>query len=346
MLNLAGDFAKRGFPSDLVLASAEGALLAKVPSNVRLVDLAAGKVLRAVGPLIRYLRSERPAAMLAALNHANLVAMTARRMAGVTTRTVISLHSTVSKGLEDASDIRTRVIPRLLGRVHWFADGIVAVSEGVAEDAARTIGIPRNRINVIYNPVITPELLRSASLPPAHPWFEESTPIVLGVGRLTRPKNFPGLVDAFALLRREHDARLVILGDGPERAAIEARISTHGLESSVSLPGFVDNPFSCMARAAVFALSSDHEGLPTVLIESLAIGTPVVSTDCPSGPREILRSGLPGMLVPPGDVPGFARALAWGLASERQPVPLEALHAFTPDAAFEGYERVLTQWRD
>jgi glycosyltransferase involved in cell wall biosynthesis len=161
--------------------------------------------------------------------------------------------------------------------------------------------------------------------------------VVLGVGRLSAQKNFRLLIDAFALVRQDHDARLVILGEGIDRATLEAQVRQHGLQEAVSLPGFLDNPYGCMARAAVFALSSDFEGLPTVLIESLALGTPVVSTDCDSGPREILRGGTLGELVPVGDVHGLARAIAGALTNPRPRPAAELLRPYTVDAVVEQY---------
>jgi glycosyltransferase involved in cell wall biosynthesis len=238
-------------------------------------------------------------------------------------------------------DIGASIIPWLLGCLHRWADAVVAVSEGVADDIVCTTGIPRDRVCVIHNPVITPALLPAASARPPHPWFEERTcPIVLGVGRLVPQKNFPLLIDAFAEIRRERDARLVILGEGPERAHLEALVQRHGLEESVALPGFVDNPYACMARASVFVLSSDFEGLPTVLIESLGVGTPVVATDCESGPREILRDGALGELVPVGNVQALARGIAQTLASPRRAPSAELLHPYTLDAVVEQFQKV------
>jgi glycosyltransferase involved in cell wall biosynthesis len=321
MLNLADGFAKRGVRTDLVLGTSVGPYISMVPSDVRLVDLQATRVLRSLRPLIRYLKRERPSALIAALDHANLVAMAATRFAHTKTRTVITIHCTFAKQLQVAKGIRTDAIPWLLGRFHRWADAIVAVSDGVADDTALHTGIPRDRIDVIYNPVITPALLPAANDSPSHPWFCDKTdPIVLGVGRLVAQKNFPLLIDAFAIVRRRRQARLVILGEGPERPALEQRVRQQGLENAVALPGFVANPYACMARADVFVLSSDFEGLPTTLIESLAVGTPVVSTDCESGPREILHDGALGELVPVGDVHALANAIERVLSNPR-PAP-------------------------
>lgn len=337
VLNLAAGFATRGFATDLVLAQAEGPYLPMVPANVRVVDLKAPRVLRSVMPLAAYLRRERPAAMLAALDHANVVAIAASKLAGVGTRTVISVHCTFPK--HRVSDIKVKTLPWLLGRMHPWADAVVAVSEGVADDIVRTIGIPRERIDVIYNPVITPELRPAAALPPSHAWLNDtSRPVLLGIGRLTPQKNFPLLIEAFSRVRARHHARLLILGEGPERPALEAQVQALGLEDDVALPGFLDNPYSCMSRAAVLVLSSDFEGLPTVLIEGLALGTPIVATDCESGPREILRDGVLGELVRVGDAGALADAISRSLVNPRRLDDPRVLESYTLDAALDRFE--------
>jgi len=225
--------------------------------------------------------------------------------------------------------------------MHRWADAIVAVSEGVAADLSANTGIPRERVDVIYNPVITPGLFSAASERPAHTWFDDSSQVVLGIGRLVPQKNFMLLLEAFRAVRRDRDVRLVILGEGSERPALEAYVQQHGLADSVSLPGFLENPYACMSRAAVTALSSDFEGLPTVLVESLALGTPVVSTDCESGPREILRNGTLGDLVPVNDAAALAESIARALDRPRPVVPLDALSPFVLDSVLDRFRGVL-----
>ena len=339
ILNLAAGFAQRGVPTDLVVGSFSGPYCDQIPPSVRVVDLNATRTLLSAGPLARYLRRARPQALLAALDHANLVAMAAGRFAREHTRMVISIHCTFPKKPQRPASLREAAIPWLLGHLHHWADGIIAVSQGVANDVATTTGIPRDRIDVIYNPVITPDLLPAAAQRPAHPWFEDpSRPIVLGVGRLVPQKNFPLLLEAFRAVGHRHNARLVILGEGPERPTLEKFVRTHDLQNSVSLPGFVENPYACMSRAAVFALSSDFEGLPTTLIESMALGTPVVATDCDSGPREILRGGELGELVPVGDAPALSHAIARALNRTSRNVPWEALRPFMLDVVLDRFQ--------
>jgi glycosyltransferase involved in cell wall biosynthesis len=337
MLNLAAGFSARGLNTHLVLATAEGPFLRLVPDSVRMVDLKAPRILRSLRPLIDYLKRERPMALLSALDHANLVAMASSRLARTGTRTVIAVHSTFERPVPPWRDLRLSAIPWLLGCLQFCADAVVAVSEGVKDDLVRRAGMPPGRVQVIYNPVITPELGLLAAEPPTHPWFREDRPIVLGIGRLTAQKNFPLLIDAFALISRDYDARLVILGEGSDRRMLEEKIREHDLETRVAMPGFVSNPYSYIAHSRVLTLSSDFEGLPTVLIEGLALGIAVVSTDCPSGPREILRDGTIGELVPVGDVRALAGAIARALTNPRPGPSADTLQPYTLDAVVEQY---------
>lgn len=310
MVNLARGFVERGLAVDLVLAKAEGPYLSQVPREVRVVDLQASRVLTSLPGLVRYLRRERPAAMLSALDHANIVAIWARKLAGVRCRVVVSVHSTLSRATVNASTSRGHLIPSLIRMFYPWADAVVAVSRGVAEDLVRTTGMPQESVKVIYNPVVTPELLEKAREPLDHPWFAPGQPpVILSAGRLTAAKDYPTLIRAFALVRAERPARLMILGEGDERANLESLVRELGLKDDISMPGFVDNPYAYMARAAVFVLSSAWEGFGNVLVEAMAVGTPVVSTDCPSGPAEILEGGRWGRLTPVSDASALAAAI-------------------------------------
>jgi glycosyltransferase involved in cell wall biosynthesis len=181
----------------------------------------------------------------------------------------------------------------------------------VRNDIAALTGLSRRRIVVIPNPVVTAELLDQARCPLDHPWFHPSAPpVVMGVGRLTRQKDFPTLLHAFAAVRASRPCRLVILGEGRDRPALAALAAALNINLDVDLPGFIPNPYAYMARAAAFVLSSAWEGSPNVLTEALALGTPVVATDCPSGPREILQHGRLGRLVPIGRPEAMADAIA------------------------------------
>lgn len=325
-LNLAQSMAEIGYPVDLVLAKAEGPYLSQVPDSVRLVDLGVSRSLigipslTSLPALVRYLHQEQPQALIAAMLQSNIVALWARCLTRVSTRIVVCEHNTLSKNVQVKQYWKRPVMPLAIRSFYPWADGIVAVSKGVADDLARTTGLERDRIQVIYNPVVTPEMRAKAQATPQHPWFEPGQPpVILAVGRFVQQKDFPSLIRAFAQVRKTHSARLMILGEGEERPALEALIAQLDLSDDVALPGFVDNPYAYMARAAVFALSSRWEGLPTVLIEALYCGAAVVSTDCPSGPEEILKNGQYGRLVPVGDITALASALESLIATHITP---------------------------
>lgn len=342
MVTLARGFAERGHEVDLVLVRAEGPFLADVPDAVRVIDLGASRTLASLPALVRYLRRERPAAMLSAMDHANVMALWARRFTGTPERLVISVRTTLSRVRDDNKSIRHRLMPSLARSFYPWADSIVAVSSGVAGDLLRITGLPSRRIKVIYNPVSIAQVRAGAGQPLAHPWFRSGAPpVVLGAGRLVPEKDFETLIRAFVRVRDGREARLVILGEGKERAKLSQLVRSLGVASDVEMPGFVPNPFAYMARSAVFALSSRREGLPNVLLQSIACRTPVVATDCPSGPAEILRNGRWGQLVPVGSIEAFASAIEWTLQAGSPPPSRDALAPFSMDRVTDSYLALL-----
>jgi len=349
MLTLAQGFIERGFKVDIVVLEAEGEALKWVPLEARVVELKCRnrgfQKLLYLWSLRRYLRQEQPTALIAGddINYGSI----AKHLAGVNTRVIVSSHTTLSRFLR-YSPIRVRLSPTafLLRHFLWFyswADAIAPVSQGVAEDLTHIAGKPLKQMRVIYNPVVTPELFEKANETVDHPWFATGEPpVILGVGRLNVQKDFPSLIRAFALVRKRLPVRLMILGEGEERPQLEALIRELGLSAEVALPGFVSNPYAFMSKAAVFVLSSAYEGLPTVLIEAMAVGTPVVSTDCPSGPREILEFDKYGSLVPVGDVKAIADAI---LTMLKYPTDTEALRqraqSFSLETAVDRYLQLI-----
>ena len=338
VLNLMQGMTERGLPVDLLVAAATGPLLDQLPAAVRLVDLKARRVIRSLMPLTGYLRRERPRVLISSMNYANLIALWAGRLSGNRTPVIVTVHTTLSFSRPQQARLSPGLWARLFRTFYPWASRVVAVSRGAAEDFADVSGLPRDMIEVVYNPVITPDLLAGARKPPVHPWFAPGEPpVFLGVGRLTRQKDFSTLIRAFAQVRPERPSRLLILGDGEDRALLTALAKELEIAGDVALPGFRENAAGFMASSAVFVLSSGWEGLPTVLIEALATGARVVSTDCPSGPREILQDGRLGALVPVGDVSALAHAMIQALDQPACPPPAEALRPFTRDAAVDHY---------
>lgn len=320
MARLAGGIIERGYQVDLVLLKAEGPYLSELHPEVNVVALGSRRVLTSVSPLARYLKRSRPSAMLSAMRDTNIVALWSKRLTRAKTRLVVREANTLSVSAAGAVSIRGRLLPWLARRFYPWADEIVAVSEGVARDLQRSTGIAPGRISVLQNPVVTPDITSRAAEPAGHDWLAHNgPPVILGVGRLAPQKDFDTLIRAFARLREQTAARLIILGEGPLRGELESLAARLGIADDVAMPGFVRNPYSWMSRAAVFVLSSRWEGFPNVLVESMACGTPVVSTDCPSGPSEILENGAWGPLVPMGDKNALAEAIASTLRNQLHP---------------------------
>jgi glycosyltransferase involved in cell wall biosynthesis len=341
-VNLIQGVVERGRSVDMVLASKEGSLLSQLPSEVRVIDLQVPRMIRSLLPLTRYLRRERPRALVSQMNHSNIVALWASRLSRQGTPVVATVHNTLSQTSRHARSLGDQLGLHLLRRFYPWAAKVVAVSQGAADDLVRLGRLPPDLIEVVYNLVITPAILEGLRQTPGHPWFVDGgPPVVLGAGRLTRQKDFATLLRAFALLRQRRPARLVVLGEGTERAPLTALASELKLGDAVDLPGWRPDVLACMAHSAVFVLSSAWEGLPTVLIEALAAGTRVVSTDCMSGPREILQGGRLGALVPVGDPAALAFAIDKALACPAGSPPTEALAPFTRDAVVDHYLRII-----
>jgi len=276
-----------------------------------------------------------------------VIAVWACRIARSSSRLIVRESNTPSKAVAADRHVLARLVPLLKRWTYPTAAAIVANSRGAAEDLARVLNVPRQQIHLIYNPTYDNSLLEQAKEPVEHPWFQVGEPpVVLGVGRLTYQKDFGTLLRAFARVRKERVCRLVLLGEGAERAKLEALAEELGVRTEVALPGFVENPYKYMARAAVFVLSSRYEGLPNVLIEALACGVPVVATDCPSGPGEILLDGRAGLLGPVADAEAMAAAilrllsdpaLAQSLLQDAQ----QHLHRFRPEGCVSKYLAVV-----
>lgn len=347
VLNLCEGFVAEGFRVDLLLIMARSRSLRPLPRGINLVRLPAKHTVTSLFPLVAYLRKERPMALLAAKERANRVALVARRMARVPTRVVVRVGTTVSGALEGRSRLRRALWLWPMRFFYPQANAIVAVSQGVATDLSRITGLPRERLTVIPNPVITPQMLALSRAPVDHPWLATAAPpVILGCGRLTRQKGFPVLLHAFARLRRQMDCRLIILGEGRERSNLLRLAGDLGVADQVDLPGFVSNPYAYMRRASLFVLSSLWEGSPNVLTEALALGPPVVATDCPSGPREILAAGRLGMLVPVGDTAALAEAMAATLRQPPDAAPRRlATAAYHLDKSAQRYLALLTGTR-
>lgn len=323
IMNLVQEFALLDLEIDLLALKADSDHFDSIPDNVNLIRLKARHSSTVVPELTRYLRQERPHAMLVAKDRPGRAALKARRRGGLDTRIVIRLGTNLSGSMAKRSSFRRWLRTFPLRRGYRGVDRIVAVSDGVAEDTMRITGLPAEKLITIRNPVVTRKLLELAEEPVAHEWFSNhDLPVILAVGRLTEQKDFKTLIDAYFKLRSRHNARLIILGEGGLRGALQEQVSSLGLDEFVDLPGFTSNPWAWMKRADLFVLSSRWEGSPNVLTEAISLGTPVVATDCPSGPAELLQNGRYGPLVPMGDAAALAEAMKQVLEA---PLPADVL---------------------
>ena len=343
--SLINEFSHRGQRVDLLLIKARGGHLQAVSDSVNRIKLGSDHSWLTLWPLVKYLRKEKPAALLAVKHRAIMVALIARRLAGVDTRIVGRLGTNVSTALADKSGFRKWLWHKSMHSIYPLADMLVPVSDGVGEDIRSISGIDKDKLTVIRNPVVTSNTLQLADEPVDHPWFAANQPpVILGAGRFTRQKDFPTLIRAFATLRQQKECRLVILGKGGDQQACMDLAKSLGVAQDIDFPGFDSNPFRYMRHAALFVLSSAWEGSPNVLCEALAVGTPVVSTNCPSGPFEILQDGKYGMLVPVGDAEALADAMAQTL---EKPLPTDTLRQavaeYTAEQSASRYLQVLLQ---
>jgi glycosyltransferase involved in cell wall biosynthesis len=342
-LILAREFVEYGANVDILTIKPWGPFLGQIPDGVRLFDLGTGRALTCLPRLASYMRRHRPELIISAQSYANLIAIWAHMLAGHPGELIVTERVSMSAATHYARSLRERLLPSLMRRFYPRADAIVANSQAGADDLAALLHLPSQQVHFIYNPTLHDEIFERAKEPLNDPWFQPGQPpVVLGVGRLTHQKDFHTLVRAFAAVRRDTEARLVILGEGEDRLSLEALASKLGVALDVRLAGFVKNPYKYMARAGVFALSSWYEGLPNVLIEALGLGTPVVSTDCPGGSREILLDGALGTLVPVEDAEALAREIAQILregdaARRRIAQNRQHLERFQPKACLTRY---------
>lgn len=312
-LNLVEEFCAAGIETDLVLVRREGPLLAQIPDTVRIIDLGASRARWAVRRLRSYLTASRPRAVIGIGLDANLAAVLASIGLREKPQLILSVHNVISRINPHWPAWRHRLNARMMARLYRRADHVVAASDGGAGDLIAA-GIDRPRPVRIHNPVLRMERAASA-LPASHAWFGDPTvPVVIAAGRLTAQKDHALLLHAFANVVKRRAAKLMIVGEGPLRPKLERLIVELQLTGKVALLGYRDDIYGWMKAADLFVLSSASEGFGNVLVEAMATGTPVVATDCPHGPREILEDGQWGRLVPPGDPDALAQAIIGVLA--------------------------------
>jgi glycosyltransferase involved in cell wall biosynthesis len=347
MLAVAGYLCETGRDVDLVVTRAEGRLCQEIPEGLRVVDLSAPRVRNAFSGLALYLRRRDPSCVLATLNHAIILAVTARDLVCPDVRIVGRISTNVSVSLRNHRFLKRRL---LSGAMQWGlgrVDRVVAVSAGVAKDLRSNWRVPPDRLRVIANPIDVERVRRSAAHRVDHPWLrvDRTWSVIVSVGRLEAVKGHADLIDAVAMLRRASDVRAILVGDGPLREGLRQRAEALGVEDAVDLVGYRDNPFAFASQCDVFVQPSHREGMPNALIEALAVAPRIVATDCESGPREVLASGRWGALAAVCNPESLARAIA-GTLNEHGTIENRdsALEPFEYLRIMAAYERAIYTW--
>ena len=338
LLTVATELAQRGHHVLLVTA-VRSPLPLPVPGLLRHECFDVGHARAAIPRLIRHLRRENPHVLLSAMDHGNLTAVSAARLSRTRVAVVVTYHATVSVAARRGRSLKQKMRPLLIRPVTKGAAGVVAVSTGVADDLRVLSASPGLRVDVIYNPTLSPALFEHAAASSEFP--APPSPFVLAVGRLVQAKGFSVLLDAFALVvQKRPDAHLLICGEGDLRSTLEQQVKRLRLTSSVTLSGFVHNPYPLMAACDAFVLSSLWEGLGNVLVEAGALGAPLVSTDC-GGPGEILRGRPNGSLVPVEDAKALAEAILKALREPRTEPGSAGWEQHTVHHSVDAYEDLL-----
>lgn len=315
MVMLANGFAARGHRVDLVLPNAQGPYRDKVSDGVKIVDLQKKRVFASISALAAYLRRERPNAVISAMAHANIASLIALQISRSRATSIVAEHT--SSAFSGAKSYMIHLMRKFL---YKRANKIVCVSKGIQEQIAPLVGAKPEQICTIYNPLDVEYIRRRSQEPVGSELIgEQNASLIVAAGRLTKAKDYPTLLKAFAIARSRKEMRLLILGDGEERERLERMAQELGIGQDVIFAGFQENPFAWMARCDLYVMSSAWEGLPGALLEAMACGTKIISTDCRTGPNEILEGGKWGRLVPVGDAPELARAMIETLDDDTPP---------------------------
>jgi glycosyltransferase involved in cell wall biosynthesis len=312
LLTLVEAMDRTAYEPVLAALSKAGSYDTDIPDWLRVHDLERKTRLSFPNLVLRLanvLRTERPDIAIAFTGLANFVLLLAHRMARTVTRIIITEHINPTQMYSSSEEPLGAVKRKMIRWLYPSADQIIAVSRGVRDDLVGNFGLARSKITVIYDPVDLSRVRNLGAEPVEHPWFRSVRPLIVSAGRMTKQKDFPNLIRAFAQARRSFPARLVLVGDGPERDRLRGLVRELGIAGDTAFVGYQANPYKYMAKAAMFVLSSRFEGFGLVLVEAMALGVPVVSTRCPSGPDEILRHGADGLLVPVGDHGRLASAM-------------------------------------
>lgn len=341
MIQIANHLARKGYIVELVLVKAEGPFLGEICTQVKVVDLQSQRTFYALPRLAKHIDIEKPDVILSALTHVNIAALIAKLWAGSGVKLIVTEHSNPKKAL--FSGLKSSFLRLLVKLLYKKADWVVCVSDGIRSTFMQYMKVPKEKLITIYNPLNFDQIHSKMCEPISHPWVSDSSiRLLLAVGRLTKAKDYPTLLKAFARLDPKFNAHLVILGEGEDRRDLEHLASELGISRHVQFFGFNENPYAWMKACDVFVMSSTWEGLPGSLMEALACNAQIVSTDCETGPREVLEGGIWGYLTKVGDPVELCRTIERALTSQRTTIPPSATDRFRPEVVIGRYERLIT----
>ena len=315
VVNLLKGLSRRDFSITLLLY--EGIFDYPLPENVELITLdirsrrnilatTRGFILKIIS-IARLIKKDKPDIIFSLLSGTNVIALLARLLSGTHCKVIVSERNHPCISLRN--ELYGGITKFLMKHCYRKAERIVAISQGIKKDLVENFNLPEEKIDVIYNPVDIAEIETLSVEETQHPWFKSGLPIIISVGRLTRQKGYPSLINVFSRVRKSLPCRLLIIGTGEEKENLVNMVNALGLNDDVEFLGFQRNPFKYMARSSLFVLSSLYEGFGNVIVEAMALGLPVISTDCPSGPSEIIEHGKSGILVPPEDEGALEQAI-------------------------------------
>jgi glycosyltransferase involved in cell wall biosynthesis len=346
-VNLINEMVRKNIDAELVVADRSGELLSEVRDDVEIYSLDFNidtyPLPLSFPKLIRYLDSSDTDIVLSLMKHANITAALATNISNQNPCLILSERNHLSKALEQESYFKRKIIKILMENLYPTSNHIIPISKGVSDDLHNSISIKKDDTTVIYNPAVSDDIYEKAKERVTHSWFQpDQSPIILGVGRLRKQKDFKTLLRSFEIVRKNRECRLIILGEGPQRQELESLAKKLNISDDIYMPGNVNNPYKYMNNSDVFVLSSAWEGFGNVVVEALACGCPVVSTDCPSGPSEILSKGEFGTLVPVGDYTEMANSIINVLDSNIEEGKLiERSEKFHPSNITDKYLKVM-----
>ena len=345
VVNLIPQFLNAGYAVDLILLQQSGAFLEKLDSRTNIISLNKAHVSNCIPAMTSVFRSEKPDVIISSQTHINIAAILAKKLSGSDARLILTEQNTISVN-NQAKGGKEGLLVRIAAKLYPFADDIVVVSKGAAKDLVRTIHVNPVKVHTIYNPIDIQEISSACKLQPDEPWCENRTsPLLIAIGRLEPQKNFSFLLDVFDDVRKKQDCRLIILGEGTERPALEAKAAALGISDHLRMPGAKKNPYQYIAHSDIMLCTSLYEGFNIAVAESLACGTPVISVDCPYGPGEILDGGKFGILTPPGDKNALVHAVIQAI-DDRSVLPdkvtlIKRASVFSAEEIFKAYDALI-----